>query len=83
MVVAVLYEWSYSLVAMATSYSVPLQDLCWYNAHKTDHPEQKGTIPVTHVTLVYMSDDGMWTIYMCRDFSARGGTLGLLHFRGG
>jgi hypothetical protein len=35
----------------------PLQDLCWYYAQKTDHPEQMGNIPVTHVRLVYMSDD--------------------------
>lgn len=32
--------------------------MCWYYAQKTDRPEQKGTIPVTHVRLVYMSDDG-------------------------
>ena len=37
---------------------VYIQDLCWYYAQKTDHPEEKGVIPVTHVRLVYMSDDG-------------------------
>ncbi|CAI8041607.1 hypothetical protein GBAR_LOCUS23116 [Geodia barretti] len=35
----------------------PKQDLCWYYAQKTDYPEVKGTIPITHVRLVYMSDD--------------------------
>ena len=36
----------------------PMPDLCWYYAQKFDHPEEKGTIPVTHVRLVYVSDDG-------------------------
>lgn len=40
------------------SYFVSVQDLCWYYAQKTDRPDQKGTIPLTHVRLVYMSDDG-------------------------
>ncbi|XP_064404262.1 uncharacterized protein LOC135349648 [Halichondria panicea] len=35
----------------------PLPDLCWYTAQKTDHPEAKGSVPITHTTLVYISDD--------------------------
>ena len=35
-----------------------IQDPCWYYAQKTDRPEKKGAIPITHVRLVYMSDDG-------------------------
>ena len=33
---------------------VYIQDLCWYYAQKTDHPEEKGVIPVTHVTCQMM-----------------------------
>ena len=35
-----------------------MQDLCWYFAQKTDQPSKKGAIPVTHVRLVYLSEDG-------------------------
>ena len=28
-------------------------------AQKTEEPDKKGIIPVSHVRLVYMSDDGM------------------------
>ena len=34
------------------------QDLCWYLAQKTEEPDKKGNIPVSHVRLVYISDDG-------------------------
>lgn len=34
-----------------------MPDLCWYQAHKAGNPRQRGVIPITHVRLVYMSDD--------------------------
>ncbi|XP_019864138.1 PREDICTED: uncharacterized protein LOC109593544, partial [Amphimedon queenslandica] len=35
----------------------PMADLCWYYAQKVENPSVKGVIPITHVRLVYMSDD--------------------------
>ena len=34
-----------------------MKDLCWYKAHKADNPSKSGIIPLTHVRLVYMSDE--------------------------
>ncbi|KAL5460597.1 hypothetical protein EMCRGX_G034053 [Ephydatia muelleri] len=35
----------------------PMEDLCWYYAQKSSAPSEMGVIPITHVKLVYMSDD--------------------------
>ena len=33
------------------------QDLCWYRAHKAYARSKEGVIPLTHIRLIYMSDD--------------------------
>ena len=48
---------------------VCVQDLCWYEAQKTDQPEKKGAIPITHVRLVYMSEGGK---LLLNEFNASG-----------
>ena len=35
----------------------PMEDLCWYYAQKSSAPSEMGIIPITHVKLVYVSDD--------------------------
>lgn len=41
----------------------PMEDPCWYYAQKTDKPEIRGVMPITHARLVYMSDDEDEEIY--------------------
>ena len=33
-------------------------------AQKTEEPDKKGNIPISHVRLVYISDDGRQTWYL-------------------
>ena len=35
-------------------------------AQKTEEPDKKGIIPVSHVRLVYISDDGMYVRQLIR-----------------
>ena len=47
-----------SVSSLYTLYSA--QDLGWYFAKKLDKSGKAGAIPITHVRLVYDSDNGEW-----------------------
>ena len=49
-----------SVNTLCTVCSIIMQDLGWYFAKKLEKSGKAGAIPITHVRLVYDSDNGEW-----------------------